>query len=431
MNLFSAAWAYARKDLTIYFRDRPALLLSIALPIVLATIFGSAIGAMSSGSKEVGRVRLCVEDLDQSERSKKLVAELSKTAGLEIKLQDGVRARVASGRAPAALLVPSGYGADLAAGRTPKLVLYRDAGKAIEQQIVAGNLIPAVLRASGGEISRGMMRRGLEAFGLPKAGAEQVERMFGGSFAASDDALDAPSESSEQPSSGFDFAERLPELLGLEVEDVVGEASSASKVASQAHAVAGIAVMMLLFGVVATGGTLLEERASGTLQRLQLTPVPGPAILLGKVLYSLVAGAIQLVVLFAYAAVVFDLPLANAPVALVVLSGAVVFAATGAGLALAVFCTTHKQLEGVSTLLILSMSALGGSWFPLAMTPAWFQTAGHFTLNAWAMDGYQGILWYGKGLGEIALEIGVLLAIGAVTTLVAWTGWRRRFELSP
>lgn len=430
MNLFAAAWAYARKDLTIYLRDRPALLLSIALPVVLATIFGSAIGAMSGGSKAVGRVKLCVEDLDRSDRSKKLLDELAKTAGLEVKVQDGVRARVASGRAAAALLVPAGYGDDLAAGRTPKLVLYRDAGKAIEQQIIAGNLIPAVFRASGGEISRGMMRRGLEAFGVPKAGVEQVERMFGSSFEASGDALEG-ADGAQSPASGFDFAERLPQLLGLEVEDVVGEASTASKVASQAHAVAGIAVMMLLFGVVATGGTLLEERASGTLQRLQLTPVPGPAILLGKVLYSLAAGAIQLVVLFAYAAVVFDLPLASAPVALTVLSGAVVFAATGAGLALAVFCTTHKQLEGVSTLLILSMSALGGSWFPLAMTPAWFQTAGHFTLNAWAMDGYQGILWYGKGLAEIAPEIGVLLAIGAATTFLAWRGWKRRFELAP
>lgn len=104
--------------------------------------------------------------------------------------------------------------------------------------------------------------------------------------------------------------------------------------------------------------------------------------------------------------------------------------ATFLGILLAVTCRTRKQLEGLSTLVILVMSALGGSWFPLIITPEWYRKLGHFTLNAWAMDGYQGIFWYGKDLGGIATEIAVLLGIAAVTSALAVRGWKRRFEVA-
>ena len=74
------------------------------------------------------------------------------------------------------------------------------------------------------------------------------------------------------------------------------------------------------------------------------------------------------------------------------------------------------------------MSAMGGSWFPLAIVPEWFRTIGHFTLNAWAMDGYQGLFWYGKDLSGISVPILVLLGIAVVTGAFAWWGWKRRFE---
>ena len=73
------------------------------------------------------------------------------------------------------------------------------------------------------------------------------------------------------------------------------------------------------------------------------------------------------------------------------------------------------------------MSALGGSWFPLAITPEWYRTLGHFTLNAWAMDAYQGLFWYQKGLGGVWLEVLVLLAIAGTMAALAARGWHRRF----
>lgn len=418
--MISTALTLAAKDFRLFLRDRSGLLLTFALPIVLATIFGAAMGSMGS-SEGMGRVTLLVEDLDHSTHSRALVAEFAKSAGLELKPEANVRARVANGKSAAGLLIPSGYGADLDAGREPKLVLYRDPAQTIEQQIVAGNLMPVLMRIRGPQIGRAMMKKSLAAFGMDGAATEPFEKML----------ADATKENeSDAPAASADFMSQVPKSLGLEVEDVTGSRDSADKTAGSSHAIAGNAVMMLLFSLAACGATILEEESQGTLQRLRLTPSASRAVLLGKALFTIAVGFLQLVVLFAYGALVFGTPIGNAPLALAVVAIATAAAAAGLGLFLAVTCRTRKQLEGLSTLLILAMSALGGSWFPLVVTPAWYQKLGHFTLNAWAMDGFHSILWYGKGFDEVWIDIGVLLAIAAVLTLLALRGWRKRFEVA-
>jgi ABC-2 type transport system permease protein len=456
--MFQAAWVLARKDLKLYMRDRTALLLSLLMPICLATIFGAAMGAMGGGNEGLSRVTLLVEDLDGSTDSKALASALERSNGLKVEREEGSRKKVSGGKAAAALLIPSGYGEDLRSGRKPQLKLFRDPSQSIEQQIIAASLMPALVEAGGRDFARGMMRRGLSLFGFPAAFAPQADLIFdqtwdqmhtlavnaqagdGAALASDGSALNEqadtdPSAVTGRPPAkkvkgGFTFGEDLPRLLGVETEDVAGGADKSQKTAGQAHAVSGIAVMMLLFGLVACGGTLLEEQASGTLQRLQLSPSSGSAILAGKFLFTAIAGSMQLTVLFLFGSLVFSVPVFHDPLAVLCVSLAVVCAATGLGLFLAVTCRTRKQLDGLSTLIILVMSALGGSWFPLIVTPEWYQRLGHFTLNAWAMDAYQGIFWYGKGLSGVWIEIAVLLAIGAALSLLARRGWKRRFEIS-
>lgn len=437
--MIRAAWACVLKDLRLYARDRTGLLLSLALPVFLATIFGMAMGSMG-GKDSIGRVKLYVEDLDGSERSRALVRELETSDGLRVVAEHDVRRKIANGKAAAGLVVPSGYGADVEAGKAPSLKLYRDPAQEIEQQIIAGNLLPALFRANGSKLSRDVVKRGLGELGLSLDAIPGWERTFDETWnnmeslaaVARDDAATQPAGDAATPSEKrrFDFAGSVSKLVGLEVEDVAGGADGESKSAGGSHAVAGIAVMMVLFGVAAAGGTILEEQLNGTLTRLLLTPTPPSAILLGKFGMTFLSALFQLVLLFVYGSFVFDVPIWRAPFAVAIVSIAFAAAATSLGLWLAVICKTRKQLEGLSTLVILAMSALGGSWFPLVITPEWYQKLGHFTLNAWAMDAYQGIFWYGKGLADLALPLAVLVGIALTFAMLAALRWRQRFATS-
>src|SRR5690349_5455485 len=391
---FGTAWILCTKDWRLFLRDRTALLLSLALPVFLASIFAAAMGGFGGGG--VGRVHLLVEDLDGSERSRSFVAELGKSATLRVEAAQDTRRRIADGKAPAALVIPAGWGAALGTAQHLQLVLYRDPGATIEQQILAGALLPALLGSGDEQLARSIALQGMSELGFSFEQYPGLRSLFDSTWdTISDWASRQPSEPSAAGGKDeeFDFARFVPRLVGMRVEDVAGGEDASQKSAMQSHAISGIAVMMLLFGLVAAGGTLLEEHDQGTLQRLRLAPEGGSAILLGKFLFTVTLGYAQLSILFLYGGLVFSIPVFRDPLAVAVHSLAVVSAATGLGLVLAVYARSRKQLEGFSTLVILVMSALGGSWFPLIATPEWYRKLGHFTLNAWAMDGYQGILW--------------------------------------
>jgi ABC-2 type transport system permease protein len=404
--MMRAAWLVAAKDLRLFFRDRVALLVTFALPMVLATVFGAAIGGLATATMTMERVRLLVVDEDQSELSTRIVAELERGSAIGVEVRLDGRARVEQGRAPAAMTIPKGYQESLTRGRPLPLLIHRDPGKIVEQQVLAGNLTPALLRAAGPEVARALAVKAAASKGVPPA---LVERVMGAAGV------------------GLDLGEAATDALGLAFEDVAGPSERSSVHAARSQAIAGIAVMMLLFGLTACGGTLLDEQASGTLLRLRLAPIHGGSILLGKALFTMVVGLLQILVLFVFGAVVFELPVARAPLSLAVISVVTALSAASMGVLLAVLLRTRKQLEGVSTLLILVMSALGGSWFPLAIVPDWFRALGHLTLNAWAMDAYQAVLWYGRGLGDVWRELGVLLALAALMSALAWRAFERRF----
>ena len=90
----------------------------------------------------------------------------------------------------------------------------------------------------------------------------------------------------------------------------------------------------------------------------------------------------------------------------------VITAATAAafGLFLATLSRTREQLGGLSTLLILTLSAIGGSMFPRFLMSDWMQKAGLVAFNTWALDGYTKVFWREAPLVALAPQLGVLLA---------------------
>lgn len=86
-------------------------------------------------------------------------------------------------------------------------------------------------------------------------------------------------------------------------------------------------------------------------------------------------------------------------------------AAAGFGLLLATISRTRQQLSGISTLLILTMSALGGSMFPRFLMSEGMQKLGLVTFNAWALDGFIKVFWRASPLIELWPQLAVLAAL--------------------
>jgi len=448
MTLFRAARTVTRKDLRLYFRDRTGMLLGFALPLVLVGVFGFVMKVGFGKEGGLSKATLWVADLDGSAESRAFVAALRRSSTIRLRPEEkekaetaeSVRRKVEEGEAHHALVVEAGFGASLKERRLPRLRMFRDPGREMEDQMIAIGVFQGILSGAGPDLAPLLTARGLQLAGLPEEWSERilaVSRTFStaveGLFREAEKRWRAEPETKPGPAGaeGPDFAAVIGNLFPMERVDLAPPARPRQLTYMLAQSVSGIGIMMLMFGLVAAGTMLLKEREEGTLERLLVAPAPRDALFLGKFLFMLLIGALQLVILFGFGRFVFQVDVLARPVTMLIVSFTVLVATTAFGLIVAAWARTTKQAEGLSTLVILVMSALGGAWFPIQMLdlPLAARIVTRSTLTHWAMSAYQGLFWHGKAWTErpMLVALGVLWGFALVALALAFRLYRRRF----
>ena len=411
-------------------RDRGAMILSFVLPIAFFSIFGVIFGGMGGGSTP--RVSVLVVDEDQSAASERLVNALLQEPSLDARTHAKTKkgepvpadytaataeTAVKQGEAPAALIIPKGFGAHPIAfgpgSDSAPIRLLHDSSDPVAAQVVAGMLQKTVMTSMPDSMAR--------------MGMQYLERASGGLTPEQRARIDA--SISRIPSAAAQSGPRKDNaqntgLVPLEVRDVVGEKKQNSMISFYA---AGIGVMFLLFTASAAGGSLLDEAESGALDRILSARVSMTTLLAGKMAYSALLASAQLTLMFLWGAAVFHLDLFTHIPGFIVMTAATSFAVASFGVLLASVSHTRAQAGAISTLIILTMSAIGGSMFPRYFMPEAMQKVGLLTFNAWAIDGYTKVFWRDEPILHLAPQVGVLIGAGLVLFFVA-RRFARRWE---
>ncbi len=396
-------------------RDRAALALTFAVPIVFFSIFAAIFG----GQRDAGtrKIRLLVVDEDRTPRSGRLLEAVAAESAFEVRRapeatagetppgpydRTAVEQAVRDGEAAVALVVPAGFGAGRfafgpSAAEKPRLELLADSSDPIASQMTAG-LLQKVIFSGLGDL---FLEGGIDTLDqVARFDAEQktqlaalLEQARAGRPAAAGGAAAA--------GGGLD----LP--VAIETRDLLGETKQNPLVAFYA---AGLGVMFLLFSAAGAGGALIEERESGTLDRLLSTRLTMGKLLAGKLAYLTSLGFVQLVVMFVWGWLVFGLELPGHLPGFLLMAVPTALATSAFGLVLAALCRTRKQLVAVSNLVILSISALGGSMFPRFLMPEGLKKLSLVAFNSWALEGFLDVFWRESPLVALLPEIAVLLA---------------------
>jgi ABC-2 type transport system permease protein len=397
-------------------RDRVAQALTFLLPIIFFSIFATVFGGQ--GDSRTPRIRVAVVDDDRSELSRRMIAGLRKESGLRVRTtveekaeqQEGgppldrsaAERLVRAGDVPVAVVIPKGLGAAFGqkgVGGGPTLLVLADRSDPVAPNMVTG-LLQKVTMAAAPDL-------------MMEGGIRQFETYAGALTAEQRAAVDAWLPRLKPGGSGTSGASGATSIgLSVEIVDVMRTDDRRGSLIS--FYAAGIGVMFLLFSMVgAAGGVLLEEVESGTLERLLCTNLGMPGILIGKWVFMMTVGVAQLVVMFLWGDLVFGLPLFSHLPGFFLMT--VVTAAAGAALALvlATLAKSRAQLSGFSTILILTMSALGGSMFPRFLMSDAMQRAGLLTFNAWALDGYLKVFWRNAPLWQLWPQVAVLVGLTA------------------
>ena len=393
-------------------RDRVAQALTFLLPIIFFSIFASVFG--NQGGDRTPRIRVAVVDEDGTEFTRRVVEGLGKESGLRVQTattaeasapaldRQGAERLVRNGDVPVAVVLPRGLGAAFAergfAATGPRVQVLADPSDPIASNMVQGLMQKVVMTAAPDLMMAG--------------GMKQFER-FGGALTAQQREAVAQWIPQLQANASRGGGGGAGIAMGVDVIDVMRTDNRRGSLIS--FYAAGIGVMFLLFSSVgAAGGALLEEAESGTLERLLSTNIGMGGILVGKWLFIALIGMAQLAVMFLWGRVVFGLPLFQHIPGFLVMTAVTASAAAALGMVLATLARSRAQLSGFSTILILTMSALGGSMFPRFLMTESMQKVGLLTFNAWALDGYLKVFWRNAPMWQLWPQILVLTVLTAV-----------------
>jgi ABC-2 type transport system permease protein len=411
-------------------RDRVTQALVFLLPIVFFSIFASVFGNQRNGTS---RISVAVVDEDHSELSARVVDGLKKEKGLRVRMTAGERGAetqldrasaerlVRDGDVPIAVVLPAGFGAGFMqrgfGGGGPAIQLLSDVSDQIAPPMVQG-LLQKVTMTSAPDL---MMQGGLKQF-------EQYAGQLTPQQRAAVDAWLPRLRNEAGTSNSTGTGGSAPMGVAVDVVNVMRTDDPSGSLIS--FYAAGIGVMFLLFSAVGgAGGALLEEAESGTLERLLSTNLGMSGLLIGKWVLLALIGIAQLCVMFLWGRLVFKLPLFSHLPGFFVMTIATAGAAAALGLVLATLARTRAQLSGFSTILILTMSALGGSMFPRFLMSETMQKMGLVTFNAWALDGYLKVFWRNAPIWQLWPQVAVLAALTIVFLSIARV-LARRWEMA-
>ncbi|MCU1244325.1 MAG: multidrug efflux pump, inner rane subunit [Acidobacteria bacterium] len=372
-------------------RDRAGFVMTFVLPIVFFTVFAVMFGGAGRG----GISRLHVALIDQSggaapafmealrsEKALDLIVLANDVHGTRTLPMTAERAQseIRTGTLGLAIVIPAGFSdARLVSfddRPRPGVLILADTSDPFSSHVLSGLLQKIAISTARSAPERGRDQAGLVL--LPAA---------------------------------REALARASVLVNVTTRDVLGESKANPRIAFSA---AGLGVMFLLFTASAAGGALIDESENGTLDRILSSRVSMTQLLVGKLLYLVSLSTLQLFLTFAWGALIFGVELWKHLPGFFIMTLCTSVATSSFGLLLAATCRTRAQLGAVSNLVVLVMSALGGSMFPRFLMPPQIQKLGLITINAWALDGYLKVFWREEPLLHLWPQVTALLLGGAL-----------------
>jgi ABC-2 type transport system permease protein len=378
-------------------RDYVALLLALLLPLLFFTSMVK-IEQGIEGKAMVENIRIGVIDLDQSEFSQRILQGLLDMPAINTIEID--RAWTA-GEHPGTWLVTSKL--------TAIIILPIGLGQNVmEEEDEEANI--QVIEDRANPVYRGVVVSVMDDALQQLAWSSSLQSRFSG-FA----------QSTRPETNGISQRLRIDHRAAFQEQETTSGDIRAS------YSAAGLGIMFLLFAMAGGGATIIDEQDQGTLHRSLALGISPYHFVLVRWVFLTVLGVVQVTLMFLWGELLFNLGLFEDGrfTGFAAMTLATVMPAAALGLVFAVYSRSRLQLNGISTVVILLMSALGGSLFPRYLMSEQLQSLGWYTFNTWSLVGYQKVMWYGYAVSELTREILVLLGMWAVFLSAALIGARR------
>jgi ABC-2 type transport system permease protein len=365
--------AVARKELRQASRDPLTLIMLLGVPTMMLLMYGYAINF------DVRHVRLAVQDLDKTSRSRDLVASFVNSSYFDQVADLGAGADLSRlterRRAVAVLVVPEGFARDLARGGRAAVQLLLDGADANTATTVLGYASSVVASANAAlseESAPGQVRL---------AGIRYEPRVW---------------YNPELRSTQF----LVPGLIGF---------------------------ILMLTGVLSTALAVVREKERGTMEQLRVTSLHPAELIIGKTLPYLAISLLATVIILAVARALFGVSVRGPYLDLFLAT--LVYLLGALGLGLFVSTVAESQAMAFQIGMVASMLPaifLSGFIFPIRSMPVAVQAITYAIPARYFNVILRGVILKGAGLASYPQDIAFLALYATVVLGVAYVRLTRR-----
>src|SRR6202166_2340475 len=374
--MLRAIWLTTQNEARLLVKDPIVLFMLLFAPVIIITVAGYSLGSLYGGS--ANSFRLPLVDLDHGKVAQGIIEALRREHGVALEVLDDPdeARRVVSrrDRTPIAMLIPAGTSAAVAAGGQPRLILFVDPVRRVEVNALELRIDELCRRIT--EQARTAAQSQIESFEAPQA-------------------------------------IMLPGNVGF-VEEPAIEGEAVTVNAFDQY-VPGFGITFLLIGMMlGIALTLFDERDWGTLKRLQVSGAPLSGLLLGKIFARLIVGVAQMILLFAVGWALFGITLGRSPLALLIPTIGISFAAAALGLVVASISPAHDSVMPLGVTISMAMAAIGGCWWPLDFEPSWMRALANWMPTTWTMQAFNDLMIRNQPPSATLWPLAATLGLGMI-----------------
>jgi ABC-2 type transport system permease protein len=359
--------AVAHKEVLHIIRDARSVYMALGLPVVMLMLFGYGI------SQDVDHIRISVVDQDRTPTSRRLSEALVAGGDFvrepDLASADDAETALRSGRVKAVLVVPRGFGRDLARGVPAAAQLLVDGSDGTTATVALGDAAGILQATSSARAVKASLSQG-----------PRVRVRFN------------------------------PTMR------------------STYNMVSGVIVLILaMVASLLTALTIAREWERGSMEQLFATPVLRSEIIAGKLIPYAGLGFVQTLLVITLGSYMFDVPIRGSLVTLFACSMLFLLAMLGSGLIASVIA--KSQLVAVQFALMVSympVAMISGFMFPIANMPKWLQAVSMIVPGRYYLTTLRGVLLKGNGLDVLGRDVLALAGFAAAFLAIAVWRFRRR-----
>ena len=371
---FKKFWWMIKKEL-ISLKRHPARLVSIlAFPIIMILLFGYGMGG------EMTDLPIVVVSQSHGDLTDLTLDTIKTTETYHvvevIDSLDDAKSRVDSGEVKAAIILPSDYDSD--STNQKSVTLYLDSSDQMAAQILESS-------------TQGIFYR--------------LSNMASQTSVSTEDADIEPSL--------IHSLNNFKDDISLHINRIYG---NIKYIDFLVPAVLGMTVMMSC--MMGMGATIAGERETGELARLFMTPTSVATVIGGKIAAKLLIELVRALILIFMAILLFNVSIKGgiAQTFVVLVIGALCF--VGFGIMLSARTSTQEDYAQIVLPFSMPMMFVSGVFYPIETMPWILQKIAYIFPLTYLNDAMRAIMLKGQNLGDVWLDLVVLIAFTALFFII-------------